>query len=102
MMSTIESQDDNNFYNLLIYMCQQNLLKKFCFYMLHCEYHFTHTFPYNDYVVENIYRDLKKMYRKNIAELMFFNDFENLRSELLIILNHMENYMIDKNIKFEV
>ena len=53
-MSTIESQDDNNFYNLLIYMCQQNLLKKFCFYMLHCEYHFTHTFPYNGYVVENI------------------------------------------------
>ena len=38
------TDNDNNFYDLIIYMCSQNLLKMFCFYMLHCEYHFTHTY----------------------------------------------------------
>ena len=95
------TDNDSNFYDLIIYMCSQNLLKMFCFYMLHCEYHFSNTYPYNDYVVENIYTDLKKMYRNNNPKLMFFNDMHKLRKELTIILSHMEYFMDDKKITYD-
>ena len=57
MISTSEEDNnDNNFYDLMIYMCSQNLLNMFCTHLLHCEYCYSQTYPYNDYVVENIYR----------------------------------------------
>ena len=93
--------NDNNFYDLMIYMCSQNLLNMFCTHLLHCEYRYSQTYPYNDYVVENIYKDLKKMYRNNNPKLMFSNDIDMIREELTILLNHMELFMDDKKIKYD-
>ena len=101
MISGLDANDDNNLYDFMIYMSSHNLVNMFCFYLLHCEYHFTNTYPYNDYVIENIYKDLKKMYRNNNPKLMYCNNMKRLREQLTLILNHMEFFMDDKKINYK-
>ena len=100
-MSNVMSKLEDDFFELLIYMCKHNILHVFSFFMQYCEYRYQHEDPSHAYTLPIIYTDLRKLFLYNNPKYLFFNDLEKIRPVLGDVLHHIESFMDERHIPYD-